>query len=335
MESQDFKYLPASGRYTENGMDFRRCGKSGIMLPELSLGFWWNFGESDTYESCLERMTYAFDHGIFCFDLANNYGPPFGAAEATFGRMMRERFAPYRQEMIITTKAGYAMWDGPNGRCSARKMMLKSLDESLERMNLDYVDIYYSHRYDGVTPIEETMQALVDIVRGGKAVYVGLSNYPLDKLDVAVRYLEERDVHPIIYQGKYNMMFREPENGHLQYCKDKGIGFTAFCPIMKGILSGKYLNGIPSDSRAARGNAVTKAEVEGVLPKVVKLNELANKRGDTLAQMATAWLLRRDEVSSVIIGPRTMDQLKDSLDALKIAPFSTEELLLIDTILNS
>lgn len=323
----------ADPRRYEGVTPTRRMGSSGLVMPEMSLGFWWNFGAYNTYGDSLDKMMYAFDHGIFCFDLANNYGPPFGAAEETFGRMMKQCFMPHRREMIITSKAGYDMWPGPNGTGSSRKMLMGSLDESLQRMGLDYVDIFYSHRYDGVTPIEETMQALVDIVRAGKALYVGLSNYPVEKLAQCVEYLEARDVHPVIYQGKYNMLCREPEDGHLQYCKEHGMAFTAFSPIMKGLLTDKYLHGIPADSRAALGNAVSKDDVDAIHDKIVKLNDLAQQRGNTLAQMATAWLLRRDEVTSVIIGPRTVDQLKDSLTALHVAPFSQEELTLIDNIL--
>lgn len=332
MERIRINYTADPRRY-DGVTPVRRMGRSGILMPEMSLGFWWNFGAYNTYGDSLDKMMYAFDHGIFCFDLANNYGPPFGAAEMTFGRMMRQCFMSHRQEMIITSKAGYGMWPGPNGSCSSRKMLMRSIDESLHRMHLDYLDIFYSHRYDGTTPIEETMQALVDIVRSGKAIYVGLSNYPLDKLTQAVDYLEARDVHPVIYQGKYNMLCREPEAGHLQFAQEHGMGFTAFCPIMKGLLTDKYLNGIPQGSRAALGNAVSKDEIEQVHNKVVALNALAQQRGNSLAQMATAWLLRRNEVTSVIVGPRTVNQLKDSIAAMHVAPFTTEELELIDNIL--
>ncbi len=335
MERIRVNYTPAPGRY-DGLTPTRRMGRSGLVLPEMSLGMWWNFGAYNTYGDSLDKMMYAFDHGIYCFDLANNYGPPYGAAEETFGRMMRQCFMSHRREMIITTKAGFDMWPGPNGTGSSRKMLMGSLDESLQRMGLNYVDIFYSHRYDGVTPVEETMQALVDIVRSGKALYVGLSNYPIDVMARAVDYLEARDVHPVMYQGKYNMLSREAETeGYLQFCHERGMGFTAFVPVMKGLLTDKYLHGIPADSRAALGNSLTPADVERVHDKIVRLNDLALQRGNTLAQMAQAWLLRRQEVTSVIIGPRTVEQLKDSLAALHVAPFTTEELQLIDDILTT
>ena len=327
-------YIANPDRYAEGVMNYRTCGKSGIVLPEISLGFWWNFGGVDVYEDSLAKMTYAFDHGITCFDLANNYGPPFGSAEETFGKMYSENFRSHRHEMIITTKAGYHMWEGPYGQGSSRKMLITSLDESLQRMNLDYVDIFYSHRYDGFTPIEETMQALVDIVRSGKALYVGLSNYPVDKLKEAVAYLKARDVRPLIYQGKYNMIARDVENGHLDAMRELGMGFTAFSPINQGVLTNKYLKGIPADSRAGKGNHLQASMLTPeLLAKLQKLNDLAEQRGQTLAQMATAWILSRPEVTSVIIGPRTVEQMADSLQAIKSAPFSAEELTRINEIL--
>ncbi len=327
-------YIANPERYGEGMMNYRRCGHSGIRLPELSLGFWWNFGGVDAYEDSLAKMTYAFDHGITCFDLANNYGPPFGSAEETFGKMYSENFKQHRHEMIITTKAGYHMWEGPYGVDSSRKMLITSLDESLQRMKLDYVDIFYSHRYDGFTPIEETMQALVDIVRSGKALYVGLSNYPIDKLREAVAYLKARDVNPLIYQGKYNMLFRDVEKEHLQSLVDMGMGFTAFSPVYQGLLTNKYLNGIPSDSRIGKGNQLLASMLTPeLLEKLRALNEVAEQRGQSLAEMATSWLLARPEVTSVIIGPRTVEQLADSLKAIKAAPFDAEELEKINAIL--
>ena len=227
----DNSYKASADRYDESLVSYRRSGNSGIKLPALSLGFWWNFGGNDSLEESRAKMRCAFDNGITCFDLANNYGPPFGSAEETFGRIYTQDFKLYRHEMIVTTKAGYNMWDGPYGVGSSRKMMITSLEESLKRMNLDYVDIYYSHRYDGETPVEETMQALVDIVRQGKALYVGLSNYPVDVLAKAVDYLEAEKVHPLIYQGKYNMMVRDVEKEHFDFVQKRGIGFTAFSPI--------------------------------------------------------------------------------------------------------
>ena len=327
-------YKADSGRY-DGRMPYRKCGNSGIRLPELSLGFWWNFGGINPLEESREKILYAFDHGITCFDLANNYGPPFGTAEQTFGRVYKDNLRPYRNEMIVTTKAGYNMWEGPYGCGSSRKMLMASIDDSLRRMNLDYVDIFYSHRYDPETPIDETMQALVDIVRQGKALYVGLSRYPVDKLLYAMKYLQESNVPCLIYQGRYNMLDRGVEQNILRTLSASGIGFTAFCPIAQGILTDKYLNGIPADSRVGKGHYLTEKDISAdVLRKVAALNAVALRRGQTLAQMATAWLLAREEVTSVIIGPRTTAQLIDSLGAVTNTSFDTEELKEIDKILN-
>ena len=327
-------YKADSGRY-DGRMPYRKCGNSGIRLPELSLGFWWNFGGINPLEESREKILYAFDHGITCFDLANNYGPPFGTAEQTFGRVYKDNLRPYRNEMIVTTKAGYNMWEGPYGCGSSRKMLMASIDDSLRRRNLDYVDIFYSHRYDPETPIDETMQALVDIVRQGKALYVGLSRYPVDKLLYAMKYLQESNVPCLIYQGKYNMLDRGVEQNILRTLSASGIGFTAFCPIAQGILTDKYLNGIPADSRVGKGHYLTEKDISAdVLRKVAALNAVALRRGQTLAQMATAWLLAREEVTSVIIGPRTTAQLIDSLGAVTNTSFDNEELKEIDKILN-
>ena len=327
-------YKADSGRY-DGRMPYRKCGNSGIRLPELSLGFWWNFGGINPLEESREKILYAFDHGITCFDLANNYGPPFGTAEQTFGRVYKDNLRPYRNEMIVTTKAGYNMWEGPYGCGSSRKMLMASIDDSLRRMNLDYVDIFYSHRYDPETPIDETMQALVDIVRQGKALDVGLSRYPVDKLLYAMKYLQESNVPCLIYQGRYNMLDRGVEQNILRTLSASGIGFTAFCPIAQGILTDKYLNGIPADSRVGKGHYLTEKDISAdVLRKVAALNAVALRRGQTLAQMATAWLLAREEVTSVIIGPRTTAQLIDSLGAVTNTSFDNEELKEIDKILN-
>ena len=327
-------YKADSGRY-DGRMPYRKCGNFGIRLPELSLGFWWNFGGINPLEESREKILYAFDHGITCFDLANNYGPPFGTAEQTFGRVYKDNLRPYRNEMIVTTKAGYNMWEGPYGCGSSRKMLMASIDDSLRRMNLDYVDIFYSHRYDPETPIDETMQALVDIVRQGKALYVGLSRYPVDKLLYAMKYLQESNVPCLIYQGRYNMLDRGVEQNILRTLSASGIGFTAFCPIAQGILTDKYLNGIPADSRVGKGHYLTEKDISAdVLRKVAALNAVALRRGQTLAQMATAWLLAREEVTSVIIGPRTTAQLIDSLGAVTNTSFDNEELKEIDKILN-
>ena len=327
-------YIANPNRYADGVMNYRQCGNSGIKLPEITLGFWWNYGDGNDYNDCLARMTYAFDNGITCFDLANNYGPPFGAAESNFGKMYTENFKAHRHEMIITTKAGYNMWEGPYGCGSSRKMLITSLNESLQRMKLDYVDIFYSHRYDGSTPIEETMQALIDIVRSGKALYVGLSNYPADKLVAAVAYLRNQHVNPIIYQGKYNMLVRDVEERHFDALQNLGIGFTAFSPLAQGILSGKYIDGIPADSRAACLNPLMKDMITtDALKKVQRLKLIAETRGQTLAQMAVAWILAKQAVTSVIVGSRTVEQLADSSGAVHNSSFTAEELLEINQIL--
>ena len=327
-------YIANPNRYADGVMNYRQCGNSGIKLPEITLGFWWNYGDGNDYNDCLARMTYAFDNGITCFDLANNYGPPFGAAESNFGKMYTENFKAHRHEMIITTKAGYNMWEGPYGCGSSRKMLITSLNESLQRMKLDYVDIFYSHRYDGSTPIEETMQALIDIVRSGKALYVGLSNYPADKLVAAVAYLRNQNVNPIIYQGKYNMLVRDVEERHFDALQNLGIGFTAFSPLAQGILSGKYIDGIPADSRAACLNPLMKDMITtDALKKVQRLKLIAETRGQTLAQMAVAWILAKQAVTSVIVGSRTVEQLADSIGAVHNSSFTAEELLEINQIL--
>lgn len=327
-------YIANPNRYADGVMNYRQCGNSGIKLPELTLGFWWNYGDGNDYNDCLARMTYAFDNGITCFDLANNYGPPFGAAESNFGKMYTENFKAHRHEMIITTKAGYNMWEGPYGCGSSRKMLITSLNESLQRMKLEYVDIFYSHRYDGFTPIEETMQALIDIVHSGKALYVGLSNYPADKLVAAVAYLRNQHVNPIIYQGKYNMLVRDVEERHFDALQNLGIGFTAFSPLAQGILSGKYIDGIPADSRAACLNPLMKDMITtDALKKVQRLKLIAETRGQTLAQMAVAWILAKQAVTSVIVGSRTVEQLADSIGAVHNSSFTAEELLEINQIL--
>ncbi|MEG1916101.1 MAG: aldo/keto reductase [Muribaculaceae bacterium] len=326
-------YKADENRY-DGRMQYRKCGNSGLSIPELSLGFWFNFGGINPYTESLEKMKYALDNGIFCFDLANNYGPPFGSAEETFGKMYRENFRPYRHEMIITTKAGYNMWAGPNGMGSSRKMLMTSIDESLQRMGLDYVDIFYSHRYDSDTPLEETLQGLIDIVRQGKALYIGLSNYPLDKLKYSLSYLKDAGVPCLIYQGKYNMLVRDMEKGHMETLIDNGVGITAFSPIAQGILTNKYINGIPADSRVALGHYLTKDSIPPeLINKVKQLNEIALERNQTLAQMATAWILAKSGVTSVIIGPRTLNQLKDSIASINGKQFSDAELSAINNIL--
>lgn len=326
-------YVPDPDRY-DGRMPHDICGRSGLVLPAITLGFWWNFGDIDTFASCSERVLRAFDSGVTAFDLANNYGPPFGAAEETFGRIYRNDLRPYRHEIVVTTKAGHEMWNGPYGNGSSRKMLMTSIDESLTRMGLEYVDIFYSHRYDGVTPVEETMQALVDIVHAGKALYVGLSKYPVDKLEIALQYLQDAHVPALIYQAKSNMLVDDLTEGHVKLLEKYGVGYTAFSPLQQGILSSKYLNGIPADSRAAQGKYITTDSITpSLVVKLKKLDAIAQSRRQSLSQMALAWLIAKPVVSSVIIGPRTFQQLSDSLSSLANTKFSSEELDLIDSIL--
>ena len=316
-------------------MQYRRAGRSGVMLPAISLGLWHNFGDVDTLSLSRKKLHYAFDHGITHFDLANNYGPSYGSAEETFGQIMKSSFAPYRDELFISTKAGHDMWPGPYGNWGSRKHLMASLDQSLKRMNLDYVDVFYSHRYDPDTPLEETLQALVDIVRKGKALYVGLSKYPLDAYLFACRYLKERDVPCLLYQGRYSMLVREPESqGILNAVKENGSGFVAFSPLAQGLLTNRYLNGIPDDSRIARGGFLKKeALTPEVLGKIQALNERAAMRGQSLAEMALAWLLKNETVTSVIVGASSVEQLGDSLKTLNHLSFEEEELHAIEKIL--
>lgn len=327
-------YSAAENRY-ECGMQYRRAGRSGVMLPAISLGLWHNFGDADTLSLSRKKLHYAFDHGITHFDLANNYGPSYGSAEETFGQIMKSSFAPYRDELFISTKAGHDMWPGPYGNWGSRKHLMASLDQSLKRMNLDYVDVFYSHRYDPETPLEETLQALVDIVRKGKALYVGLSKYPLDAYLFACRYLKERDLPCLLYQGRYSMLVREPESqGILNAVKESGSGFVAFSPLAQGLLTNRYLNGIPDDSRIARGGFLKKeALTPEVLNKIQVLNERAAMRGQSLAEMALAWLLKNETVTSVIVGASSVEQLGDSLKTLNHLSFEEEELHAIEKIL--
>lgn len=327
-------YSAAENRY-ECGMQYRRAGRSGVMLPAISLGLWHNLGDVDTLSLSRKKLHYAFDHGITHFDLANNYGPSYGSAEETFGQIMKSSFAPYRDELFISTKAGHDMWPGPYGNWGSRKHLMASLEQSLKRMNLDYVDVFYSHRYDPDTPLEETLQALVDIVRKGKALYVGLSKYPLDAYLFACHYLRERDVPCLLYQGRYSMLVREPESqGILNAVKENGSGFVAFSPLAQGLLTNRYLNGIPDDSRIARGGFLKKeALTPEVLSKIQALNERAAMRGQSLAEMALAWLLKNETVTSVIVGASSVEQLGDSLKTLNHLSFEEEELHAIEKIL--
>ena len=328
----DKVYTPALDRY--EAMHYRRSGKSGVLLPEISLGFWHNFGDNHDESTGLDIVHYAFDHGICHFDLANNYGPPNGAAEERFGRYMKQSLHTHRDELFIATKAGHLMWSGPYGDWGSRKSLIASLDQSLRRMQLDYVDVYYTHRYDPNTPLEETMQALVDIVRSGKALYVGLSKYPADVARKAYAYLAAHDVPCLIYQGRYNMLTREPEELIIPQAHQHGAGFIAFSPLAQGLLTNRYLQGIPEGSRMTTSNFL-RPEIltDALLAKLRALNDVAQQRGQTLAEMALAWLLRDERVTSVIIGASSVEQLDKNLRARNNKHFTSEELALIDDIL--
>ena len=310
-------YTANENRY-DNGMKYERCGRSGVLLPKVSLGFWHNFGSVDPYERSREITHYAFDHGITHFDLANNYGPVYGSAEETMGRLMDDDFRPYRDELFISTKAGYDMWPGPYGNWGSRKYLMASLDQSLKRMHLDYVDLFYSHRFDPDTPMEETLQALVDIVRAGKALYIGISNWPLEPLRFATQYLKERDVPLLIYQGKLNMLNREPiEQGILDFCAQEGVGFIAFSPLAQGLLTDRYLDGIPSDSRMSKGKFLKESMLTPeLLAQLHEYNAQAQSQGKTLAESALAWILSQKGVTSVLVGASSTSQLEKNLRCL-------------------
>lgn len=320
-------YFADKDRYS-NGMEFERCGHSGVLLPKVSLGFWHNFGSVDPYERSREITHYAFDHGITHFDLANNYGPVYGSAEETLGRLMDEDFRPYRDELFISSKAGYDMWLGPYGNWGSRKYLMASLDQSLKRMKIDYVDLFYSHRYDPDTPLEETLQALVDIVRQGKALYIGISRWPLEAARFAAKYLRERDVPLLIYQGKLNLLDREPmEDGILDFCAEEGVGFISFSPLAQGLLTDRYLNGIPEDSRMSKGKFLKESMLTPeLLQKLRRYNEIAESRGETLAEMALAWILHQKAVTSVLVGASSVAQLEKNMHCIKAAPFLDSEL---------
>lgn len=311
-------YLASPRRYDDAHM-YRRCGRSGVLLPKISLGFWKNFGSTDPYERSRELTHYAFDHGINHFDLANNYGPLYGTAEETMGRLMDDDFRSYRDELFISTKAGYDMWPGPYGNWGSRKYLMASLNQSLRRMHLDYVDLFYSHRYDPETPLEETLQALVDIVRQGKALYVGISRWPLDALKVADRYLREHDTPLLIYQGRINLLDRSPiDEGILSYCHSHGIGFISFSSLAQGLLTDRYLDGIPSDSRMAHSVSLQKDVLTPELLKRLRnFNAEASERGESLAEMALSWVLEQQGVTSVIVGASKVTQLENDLRACK------------------
>ena len=311
---QQGAYVADATRYDHHEF-YNRCGKSGVLLPKISLGFWHNFGADAPYERSRAITRYAFDHGITHFDLANNYGVPYGSAELTMGRLMADDFAPYRDELFISTKAGFDMWPGVYGEWGSRKYLMASLDQSLRRMKLDYVDLFYSHRYDPNTPIEETLQALVDVVRQGKALYVGISNWPLEPLRQAVTYLRERDVPLLIYQGRLSMLSREPiEEGILDFCREQGIGFIAYSPLAQGLLTDRYLNGIPEDSRMAKEHFLkSERRTPEFLDYLRNLQTQAQAQGRSIAQHALSWVLDQPGVTSVIVGASSVDQLANNL----------------------
>jgi L-glyceraldehyde 3-phosphate reductase len=326
-------YLPANDRY-DNKMNYRRCGKSGIKLPEISLGLWHNFGGVDVLENGRAMLRYAFDQGITHFDLANNYGPPPGSAEENFGVIFKKDFLPFRDELIISSKAGYLMWPGPYGEWGSRKSLLSSLDQSLKRMGLEYVDIFYSHRPDPETPLEETMMALDAAVRSGKALYAGISNYPAELTKKATAILKQLGTPCLIHQPKYSMFERWVEGGLLDVIENEGIGLIAFSPLAQGLLTDRYLNGIPKDSRAAKSWGFLKEEqVSPALAKVKLLNEIAKDREQSMAQMAIAWLLKDQRVTSVLVGASSVAQLKNNLDSKNYLYFSDDELSRIEAIL--
>jgi L-glyceraldehyde 3-phosphate reductase len=328
-------YLPSNNRY--EAMQYRRCGRSGLDLPVISLGLWHNFGGVDSMENSRAMLCRAFDLGITHFDLANNYGPPPGSAEETFGSVLRRELAQYRDELIISTKAGYLMWPGPYGEWGSRKYLIASLDQSLRRMGIDYVDIFYHHRPDPKTPLEETMSALDHVVRSGKALYVGISSYSPDRTQEAARILRSLGTPCLIHQPRYSMFDRWVEDGLLTVLREERIGSIFFSPLAQGLLTDKYLSGIPGDSRAAKPHGFLKREqvTEDKLNKARSLQQVANKRSQTLAQMALAWVLRHPESTSALIGASRREQIDDAVGTLRNLKFEREELDVIEKILSS
>ncbi|MFV8372918.1 aldo/keto reductase [Flavobacterium sp. LB2P74] len=317
-------------------MKYSRCGKSGLLLPQISLGLWHNFGSVDNFENGESIVKVAFDKGITHFDLANNYGPVPGSAETNFGKILKNNFqGNLRDEMVITTKAGYTMWNGPYGDWGSRKYLLSSLDQSLKRMNLEYVDIFYSHRFDPETPLEETMMALDYAVRSGKALYAGISNYNAEQTREATEILKRLGTPCLIHQVKYSMFVREPEAGLLDVLEEEGVGCIAFSPLAQGLLTDKYLKGIPENSRAFNPNGHLKTDEvsEERIQKIIQLNAIAEQRNQSLAQMALAWLLKDNRITSVLIGASSVSQLNDNIDSLLSLDFSIAELLEIENIL--
>lgn len=316
-------------------MNYRKCGDSGLKLSSISLGLWHNFGAVDNFENAKTLLFHAFGSGITHFDLANNYGPPPGSAESNFGKVLSKEFKSHRDEIIISSKAGHLMWDGPYGDGGSRKSIMASINQSLQRTGLEYFDIFYSHRYDSETPLEETIQALIDIVKQGKALYVGLSKYPAHLAESAYAMMREQNVKCLVYQDRYNLLTRDVEKEHVDMNKRNGVGFVSFSPLAQGLLTDRYLNGIPDDSRAGKSHGFLKKEqiTSELLVKIQKLNSLAQTRGQSLAQMALAWQLHKEYVSSVIVGASTIIQLQDNIDTLNNIAFSEKELKAIDSIL--
>jgi len=325
-------YTAAENRYQD--MRYNRCGRSGVRLPAISLGLWHNFGGVDTFENCRAIVRRSFDLGITHFDLANNYGPPPGSAEETFGQILKKDFLPYRDEMFISSKAGYYMWPGPYGEWGSRKYLVSSLDQSLKRMGLEYVDLFYHHRPDPDTPLEETMQALDYVARSGRALYVGISNYNAEQARKAARILRQLGTPCLIHQPKYSMFVRWIEDGLTSVLEEEGVGCIPFSPLAQGLLTDRYLGGIPADSRVSRGGFLKPADVtDEKIAKVRKLNEIAAARGQTMAQLALAWVLRLPQVTSALIGASKVAQVEDAVGALKNLSFSPDELASIEAIL--
>jgi len=326
-------YHADANRYDK--MEYRRCGRSGILLSVISIGLWHNFGHDDSMTNARQILRTAFDHGVTHFDLANNYGPPFGAAEETFGKILKEDFLPYRDELIISSKAGWDMWPGPYGNFGSRKYLMASLDQSLKRMGLDYVDIFYHHRPDPNTPLEETMKALHDMVSQGKALYVGVSQYPAKLFREASEILKQMGTHLFIHQPRYSMMDRWVEKALLDELEKEGTGAIAFSPLEQGVLTNKYLKGFPEDSRAIKdGRYLNKKNItKKMLVKVQSLNKIAKKRGQSMAQMAIAWLLKDERITSVLVGVSSPEQMKDNVKTVEKLPFTEKEIIAIEKIL--
>ena len=328
-------YEANASRYDQ--MPYRRCGRSGLLLPAISVGLWHNFGDADSFTNGRQILRTAFDHGVTHFDLANNYGPPYGAAEDNFGRMFKLDFKPYRDELIISSKAGWDMWPGPYGNFGSRKYLIASLDQSLKRMGLDYVDIFYHHRPDPETPLEETMGALHHILQQGKALYVGISQYPAELTKEAAELLRQMGSRLLIHQPRYSMMDRWVETGLLDELSHQGVGSIAFSPLEQGILTGKYLNGFPEQSRAVKdGRYLQKDTITPeVIQKVQKLNKIAESRGQTMAQLAIAWLLKDHRITSVLVGVSSPQQMLDNIATTDRLDFSEQELAEIESILDN